>query len=296
MLLKGQGLGGGFGWGTGQLWRTAEHPHPRSWLDHQSLLHAKNMHGGACDCAVVAAGRPGLSKPLRLLWFAAPFVFSPAHAGTDYVSTHRVLKFDRMAREAMQKIGVPIADATAITQSMWEAAYDGLHYLRGSNDNWNGHISSFVQQVQVCTGLPWCATHGFSHRHASARMPCLSWAVCVCSPGAAERHLPNVRRSGVRGTGPAHPSTTCCGHNQQCQCGTSALPHLYVFMVPPPSQERRFWYAPAAVAHACEPCRVLCFLRSGQSHPAGCQHSWRHALRHSPVPLPRHRWEMCCLR
>jgi hypothetical protein len=97
---------------------------------------------------VVAAGRPGLSKPLRLLWFAAPFVFSPAHAGTDYVSTHRVLKFDRMAREAMQKIGVPIADATAITQSMWEAAWDGLHYLRGSNDNWNGHISNMVFQVQ----------------------------------------------------------------------------------------------------------------------------------------------------
>ena len=105
--------------------------------------------GAALHSPPTVPGRPGLSKPMRLLWFAAPYVFSPAHAGTDYVSTHRVLKFDRMAREAMQKIGVPIADATMITQSMWEAAYDGLHYLRGSNDNWNGHISNFVFQVCV---------------------------------------------------------------------------------------------------------------------------------------------------
>jgi hypothetical protein len=87
-----------------------------------------------------------------LLWFAAPFVFSPAHAGTDHVSTHRVLTFDRMAREAMQKIGVPIADATAVTQSMWEAAWDGLHYLSGSNDNWNGHISNMVFQARGQSG------------------------------------------------------------------------------------------------------------------------------------------------
>ena len=47
----------------------------------------------------------------------------------------------------MTKMGVPIADATTVTQSQWEAAYDGLHYLRGSNDNWNGHVSSMVTQA-----------------------------------------------------------------------------------------------------------------------------------------------------
>ena len=107
----------------------------------------------------LSTGRPGLSKPIRLFWFAAPFVFSPAHAGTDYVSTHRVLKFDRMAREAMQKVGVPIADATMITQSMWEAAYDGLHYLHfqyGSYDDWRGHISNFVFQVIWNAIFPTC--------------------------------------------------------------------------------------------------------------------------------------------
>jgi hypothetical protein len=110
---------------------------------------------GWCACVascapmppVCAPGRPKLLRPIRMFWYAAPFVFSPAHAGTDYVSTHRVLKFDRMCREAMKAMGVPIADATAVTQSMWEGAYDGLHYLRGSNDNWNGHVSNVVQQV-----------------------------------------------------------------------------------------------------------------------------------------------------
>jgi hypothetical protein len=110
-----------------------------------------------CRCLLPPSpGRPGLSAPIRMFWYAAPFVFSPAHAGTDYVSTHRVLKFDRMCREAMKAIGVPIADATAVTQSMWEAAYDGLHYLRGSNDNWNGHVSNAVQQVCLCLCLCLC--------------------------------------------------------------------------------------------------------------------------------------------
>jgi hypothetical protein len=88
---------------------------------------------------------------MRMIWYGMPFVFSPAHAGTDYVSTHRVLTFERMSREVVTAMGVPIADGSMVTQSMWEAAYDGLHYLRGSNDNWNGHISSVVTQVILNT-------------------------------------------------------------------------------------------------------------------------------------------------
>ena len=56
----------------------------------------------------------------------------------------------------MKKLGVPVADATIVTQSMWEAAYDGLHYLRGSNDNWNGHISNMVTQMILNTIFPTC--------------------------------------------------------------------------------------------------------------------------------------------
>ena len=201
------------------------------------------MLGEVLPTCVVPVGRPGLSKPMRLLYFGAPFIFSPAHAGTEYVSTHRLLKFESMARkvrgrevatnkppphaararmnrqdrvvasalmpsvmlatrlheppscyrdlcgrpwcpcvadprvsartccfhravdrpvcsviscecvfahlpQTMKRIGAEVADATIVTQSMWEAATDGLHYLSGSNDNWNGHISNMVTQVR----------------------------------------------------------------------------------------------------------------------------------------------------
>jgi hypothetical protein len=135
--------------------------------------------GAACTlrlyCCPRAPGRPGLSAPIRMFWYAAPFVFSPAHAGTEWVTTHRVLKFDRMCREAMKAIGVPIVDATAVTQSMWEAAYDGLHYLRGSNDNWNGHVSNMVFQVgaRVCVRL-----NGLEGGRAVARA---SSVLCGCA-------------------------------------------------------------------------------------------------------------------
>jgi hypothetical protein len=91
-----------------------------------------------------------------MFWHATPFVFSQAHAGTDYVTTHRVLTFDRMCRDAMTKIGVPILDATMITQSFWESAYDGLHYLRGNSDNWNGHTSQMVFHVLLNGIFPTC--------------------------------------------------------------------------------------------------------------------------------------------
>ena len=51
-------------------------------------------------------------------------------------------------------MGGEIADATIVTQSQWEASWDGLHYLSGSNDNWNGHISNMVTQVAVLATVP----------------------------------------------------------------------------------------------------------------------------------------------
>ena len=40
-------------------------------------------------------GRPGVSVPMRLIWYAAPFTHSPAHEGTDWVTTQRILTMDR---------------------------------------------------------------------------------------------------------------------------------------------------------------------------------------------------------
>jgi hypothetical protein len=113
----------------------------------------------SCACVYgCVTGRPELSAPLRLIWFAAPVVFSQAHAGTDYVTTHRVLTYDRMCRDAMTKIGVPILDAAMLTQSRWEAAYDGVHYLSGSNDNWNGHVSWMVFHAAMNVLFPKCGS------------------------------------------------------------------------------------------------------------------------------------------
>jgi hypothetical protein len=112
--------------------------------------------GDAVEHPATVPGRPGLNKPMQLLWYAAPFVLSQAHAGTPHVTTHRVLAMDRAARHAMTKIGVPILDATMMTQSQWEAAYDGLHYLRGSNDNWNGNVAVMVFHAGLNAIFPDC--------------------------------------------------------------------------------------------------------------------------------------------
>ena len=82
----------------------------------------------------------------------------------------------------MFDMGIPIADATIVTQSMWEAAYDGLHYLRGSNDNWNGHISTFVFQV-------WGIQMAFSSEAAY----CIVDAVRFFPPDHSQRLVSQMR-------------------------------------------------------------------------------------------------------
>ena len=47
-------------------------------------------------------------------------------------------------------MGVPIIDATAVTQSQWEAAYDGLHYLQGHyTGKWFGKVAGVVFHVAL---------------------------------------------------------------------------------------------------------------------------------------------------
>ena len=47
------------------------------------------------------------------------------------MTTHRSLVLDRLSRAAVLAMGAGVIDATAMTQSRWECAYDGLHYLKG---------------------------------------------------------------------------------------------------------------------------------------------------------------------
>ena len=104
------------------------------------------------------ANKPGTSKPMRMIWFSAPFTFSQAHAGTDYVSTFRQQYYNEYALAWMRKMGVPVVNAAAMTKTQWENAYDGLHYLRGSNDFWAGCVSHTVFQAILNVAYPTCST------------------------------------------------------------------------------------------------------------------------------------------
>lgn len=101
-------------------------------------------------------GRPGISKPMRMIWYSPHYIFSQAHAGTDYVTTQRHLEYNEYIVGIMEKLGILIADGTIITQSQWEMAYDGLHYLRGNSDNWLGQTSTMVFQAIWNAILPTC--------------------------------------------------------------------------------------------------------------------------------------------
>jgi hypothetical protein len=102
------------------------------------------------------AGRPGVSRPMRLIFYGAPYIFSQAHPGTDYVTTYRHQVYDRYVREALEGIGAEVVDGGAITKSMWESAYDGLHYCRGSSDNLYGSVSLMEYHVVLNTIFPDC--------------------------------------------------------------------------------------------------------------------------------------------
>ena len=105
----------------------------------------------------VFPGRPGVSKPMRLIWFTPPFIFSQAHAGTEHVTTHRQQVFDAASRDMLKGTGVIVFDGATITKAMWESAFDGLHYLRGLDDNWFGTTANMVTQALLNVIFPTCA-------------------------------------------------------------------------------------------------------------------------------------------
>jgi hypothetical protein len=52
-----------------------------------------------------------------------------------------------------------VVDATTVTLSRWEAAYDGLHYLQGGSadeDTWRGSVSGMVFHIAMHAVMPEC--------------------------------------------------------------------------------------------------------------------------------------------
>ena len=134
---------------------------PQTFENHKKWmadLQAYLENGKVIANPAPVPGRPGLSKPMKLIWFSPPYLFSQAHEGTDYVTTYRQQVYEAYARKVVEGMGIPVADAGIITKAMWEAAYDGLHYLKGSSDNWYGSVSSMVFQAILNVIFPDCSS------------------------------------------------------------------------------------------------------------------------------------------
>ena len=101
---------------------------------------------------------PQQKKPLRVIWYRAPFIFSQAHAGSKWLSQSRIRRYDTYAAERMREAGLEILETSIITQSRMEDSWDGLHFLRmgGDNDPGHGLVSSMVQQALLNAIFPAC--------------------------------------------------------------------------------------------------------------------------------------------
>jgi hypothetical protein len=63
------------------------------------------------------------------------------------------------SRGPVARSPVVVVDATTVTLSRWEAAYDGLHYLQGGSadeDTWRGSVSGMVFHIAMHAVMPEC--------------------------------------------------------------------------------------------------------------------------------------------
>ena len=101
---------------------------------------------------------PDAATPMQLIYVAPNFIYSPAHAGTEYVTLYRHQTYNALARRRMEAMGIPVVDGSAITKSHWESAYDGLHYLQERSGQWRGSVANMVHQVVMNVIFPTCVT------------------------------------------------------------------------------------------------------------------------------------------
>ncbi len=93
---------------------------------------------------------------MRLLWYASAFIQGPVRSRDTTVTTARHLAFERMAQEVVRSMGVPVVDILSVTQSQWGNAFDGVHYMTRSGDEWLGRVSYVAFQVALNALFPSC--------------------------------------------------------------------------------------------------------------------------------------------
>lgn len=74
------------------------------------------------------------------------------------MTTHRTRVFSEISEAAVRKVGIPVIDWGAVTQSRWDASYDGLHYASnmGGEDNVVGQVTMSEYQVALNVIFPTC--------------------------------------------------------------------------------------------------------------------------------------------
>ena len=77
-----------------------------------------------------------------------------------YMTSHRTRRFSLHSEAVMRSIGVPIVDWYQLTQSRWDASYDGLHYAGqlDGNDYMGGQVPMMEYQVGLNALFPECTT------------------------------------------------------------------------------------------------------------------------------------------
>eukprot|EP00300_Choanocystis_sp_HF-7_P017576 c19767_g1_i2.p1 GENE.c19767_g1_i2~~c19767_g1_i2.p1 ORF type:complete len:235 (+),score=52.82 c19767_g1_i2:77-781(+) len=101
---------------------------------------------GPLDCPVESFEHK--LTAMAAVWVSPLFVFSQAHPRSEFLTSARFLRYTAYAKQKLGEIGVIVADGIAMSQTRWEDAYDGLHYMRSTTeDPGHGLVSSMFQQV-----------------------------------------------------------------------------------------------------------------------------------------------------
>eukprot|EP00298_Acanthocystis_sp_HF-20_P021250 c27490_g1_i1.p1 GENE.c27490_g1_i1~~c27490_g1_i1.p1 ORF type:complete len:305 (-),score=84.55 c27490_g1_i1:86-1000(-) len=96
---------------------------------------------------------------MQTVWYTPPFIYSQAHAGSPWLTSHRVTKYHHYSMKEFSRIGFKIADAYQILQSRWEESHDGLHYMKpriGTHAGL-GTASAMAAQATLNSIFPTCS-------------------------------------------------------------------------------------------------------------------------------------------
>ena len=101
---------------------------------------------------------PG-NEPFTILWESGLSLFGPGRPNNEYVTSHRVQAFARIAEAMVRSQGLHVIDIVNMTRSRWESSWDGLHMAcQLDGDNWGSQVASMVYQITLNVILGECVS------------------------------------------------------------------------------------------------------------------------------------------